>query len=154
MDGIIQSKGMEDIFDQVVRKVTKQTGGISLHQGRLSPVGKVCTVYVIFEKGFRMGIMLCAEEAFFTRLTQHMTQETKNTFQDIEDFSREYFNVLCGEISYRLFQTSNIASRFGIPDFRYGFYKPENYKECFSVGYISDEGENVELTMIRHESLM
>lgn len=153
MDVVMHSKGMEDIFDQVIRRVTKQTGGISLYRREFLPAERVCTVFVVFDKGFRMGISLCAEEIFFTRLTQYMMQENTAVPQDIEDFTKEYFNVLCGEISYRLFQAADIASRFKIPEFRYGFYKPENYREYFAVSYISDENEHVRLTMMRHENL-
>ncbi len=94
---------------------------------------------------------LCAEASLFARLTKYMMQEEEITHQDVEDFSKEYFNMLCGQIASRLYQVTKIAVRFGIPSFHYGRYIPEGHDEHFELRYTSDGNENAEITCLAPE---
>lgn len=152
METVFQKEGLKEIFDQVIRKMTEQVAGISLCRGNLLPAGELYTVYIAFEEGFCNSISLCAEKSLFARLTQYMMQEEQISAQDMEDFTKEYFNMLCGQISYRMFQATNIASRFGIPAFHCGHYIPEGHREYFGLSYTSDENENARLTIMCREA--
>ena len=72
--------------------------------------------------------------------------------QDVEDFTKEYFNVLCGHIASRLFQVTKVASRFEIPEFYTGRYQPEDQKEQFAICYSSDKNEGARLSHFTSES--
>lgn len=145
MDAVLSQKELEEVFDQVVREVTEQEAGIILCPEEELPSGEFYTVHINFEKGFQSSLSLCAEVGMLTRLTQNMMQEEEITPRDLEDFTKEYFNVLCGQIAAKLFGVTRIASRFGPPLFCRGHYQPENHKEHFALGYSSDRNERVKL---------
>lgn len=155
MEAILHREGLKEVFDQVICRMTEKVAGISLCQGELLPAGELCTVYTAFGEGLGgcASISFCAEESLFTRLTQHMMQEEEVAPQDVEDFAKEYFNMVCGQISYRLFQVTNVASRFGIPDFQRGHYVPEGHRECFCLSYTSDGNENARLLLLCRDGM-
>ena len=151
LDTVVPQEGLKEIFDQITRGVTQQAAGISLHQGNVKPTGEMYTVYATFERGLRTSVSMCAEASLFARLTKYMMQEEEITHQDVEDFSKEYFNMLCGQIAARLYQVTKVASRFGIPSFHHGRYVPEGCGEHFELTYTSDGNENAELTCLEPE---
>lgn len=146
MNTVISQEVLDTIFDEVTRQITETVAGIRLCRGNAVPSGEVCTVYAAFERGFRSSISLCAETSVFTRLTQNIMQNTQVTPQDVEDFTKEYFNILCGHVASRLFQVTKIASRFEIPSFHFGHYQPETHQDQFIINYTSDKNECVLLT--------
>lgn len=146
MDTVMSEEKLQDVFDQVTREVTEKVGGIRLREGDSSLEEDSCTVHAAFARGFHSSLALCADTAMFTRLTQSMLQTEEVTRQDVEDFTKEYFNVLCGHIASRLFQVTKVASRFGIPEFYSGRYQPENQREQFAICYCSDKNEGARLS--------
>lgn len=146
MDTVMSEEKLQDVFDQVTREITEKVGGIRLCVGDTSLQEDSCTVHAAFARGFHSSLALCADTAMFTRLTQSMLQAEEVTQQDVEDFTKEYFNVLCGHIASRLFQVTKVASRFGIPEFYNGRYQPENQREQFAICYSSDKNEGARLS--------
>ncbi len=136
----------QEILDQVLQDITEKVAGIHLcPQENLPSTSEVCTLYTTFEGGYQASLTLCAEVALLTRLTQYMMQEEHIDPQDIEDFAKEYFNVLCGQISAGLFNATHIASRFGVPNFHLGRYMPDGSGEQLVLNYISDRNENAQV---------
>lgn len=146
MNTVISQEVLDTIFDEVTRQITETVAGIRLYRGSAAPSGEVYTVYAAFERGFRSSLSLCAEASVFTRLTQNIMQSTQVTAQDVEDFTKEYFNILCGHVASRLFQITKIACRFEIPSFHRGQYQPETHQDQFNINYFSDKNECVLLT--------
>lgn len=160
MNTISQAQ-FQEILDQVLKDITQQVAGI-----QLSPQGiqlcakenspsqeKMCTLYTNFEGGYQASIALCAEIALLTRLTQYMMQEEQIAPEDIEDFAKEYFNVLCGQIAAGLFNATHIASRFGVPNFHLGRYTPHGDGEQLILNYTSDKNENAQVIHLAEQSL-
>lgn len=145
MDTFLSQEKLQEVFDQVIRNVTEREAGILLYQENAPPNGELYTVYAAFEGGFNSSLSLCADASMFTRLTQHMMREKEITPQDVEDFTKEYFNVVCGHIAAELFRTTRVASRFGVPAFYYGRYEPEGRREQFALRYSSDQNECAQL---------
>lgn len=145
MDIAVAREVLIEIFDQTAREVTEQEGGIHLRTGNTPPDGELCTVSISFTRKFHSVLSLCAETDLFVRLTQGMMREGTATPQDIEDFSKEYFNVLCGRIASRLYQETKIPYRFGIPSFYRGRALPDGYWEHFALIYKSDENRSAQL---------
>ena len=85
---------LKEVLDEITRKVTEDSVGIQLIQGESEPGEDVCTVHIRFRKGFHSSLSLRADTAMLTRLTQSMLQEKNVTPQDLEDVTKEYFNVL------------------------------------------------------------
>ena len=138
-------KKLKEVLDQITRKVTEDSVGIQLIQGESEPGEDVCTVHIHFRKGFRSSLSLRADTAMLTRLTQSMLQEENVTPQDLEDVTKEYFNVLCGHIASALYQATQVASRFSTPSFHQGSYSPEDQEEQFVLNYGSDQEGAVQL---------
>lgn len=146
MDTILPQEKLCEVFDQITRDITEKVAGVRLYQGNAPPSDDVCTVYAAFERGFSSSLSLCAERSLFTRLTQHMLQEESVSEQDVEDFSKEYFNVLCGYVASALYRATGVASRFGIPSFHRGRYRPPDQQDHFEISYFSDRDESARLT--------
>lgn len=146
MDNVIHEKELKEMFDQVIREVTERAGGIHLHVSAEEPVGNICTVYAEFERGFHTSVSMCADESLFARLTRYMMNTDDIAPQDLEDFSKEFFNILCGHIAAKVFQATKVASRFGIPSFYRGRFEPADQEPHFVLSYTSDWNERVQLT--------
>ena len=104
MSTSVPQERLTEIFDQVVRDITRREAGICLAPGEAEPSGEVFTVYAVFERGFDTCLSMSAEAAMFVRLSRGMMQREDVTDRDVEDFTKEYFNVLCGHIVSRLFR--------------------------------------------------
>lgn len=146
MDTVLPQKELEEMLDETVREVMAQETGIQLYLQNTDPGENVYTVYIDFENGLHSGLSMCADEGIMTRLTQNMMQEENVTWQDVEDFAKEFFNVLCGQISARLYKITGIASRFGMPVWVTGHYRPTAHREHFSLRYTSDKNEWMKLS--------
>ncbi len=146
VETVMSQEKLIELFDHITKEVTEKVAGIRLYEGEVSSGKDLCTVYTVFERGFHFSLSLCVETSLFIRLTQNIMEEEEVSSQDIEDFSKEYFNVLCGNIASKLFQATKIASRFRIPSFYRGRYEPENHKNQFVLHYFSDQNEDAQLT--------
>ena len=135
MDTVMPEEKLKEVLDRIARKVTEESAGIRLVQGENVPEGDMCTVHIGFRQGFRSSLTLRADTAMLTRLTQSMLKEENVTPQDLEDVTKEYFNVLCGHVATALYKATRVAARFSVPSFHRGSYSPENHKEQFVLNY-------------------
>lgn len=145
MNTVLPLERQAEIFDQVIRDITQRAAGINLCPGETEPNGELFTVHAVFDRGFPISLSLLAEASMFVRLTRCMMQKDEVTPQDVEIFTKEYFNVLCGHIASRLYQETKIPVRFGIPAFYQGRYSPEDHSEHIVLTYISDGNESAQL---------
>ena len=92
------------------------------------------------------SLLIPGDPALLQRLTQRFMQQNQVDPQDVEDFTKEYFNVICGRVVSQLFQTAHIRSRFCIPRFCRGRYVPAGEGTCRCVlNYVSNCKEGVQL---------
>lgn len=145
MNTAMPREELEKLFDTALREVTRTTAGMQLCQSAEPPGGELYTVHITFLQGFHSSLSLCADAGFLTRMAGNMLQLDHLTPQDLEDFSKEYFNILCGHISARLFRAVNVASRFNVPAFYRGRYEPEDQSRHFALNYASDRQEGAQL---------
>lgn len=115
---------IQNILDRVMRDTTNQVANIQLCKKDSVLSSNICTVHTTFEGGCHASLTLCADASLFTRLTQNVMQEETVAPQDIEDFSKEYFNVICGQVVYHISKAAHIPYRFQIPTFYTGRYLP------------------------------
>ena len=146
MNTAMPRQELEAMLDQAVREVTEQTAGVRLYQSGESLDGEVCTVHISFHKGFHTSLTLCAE----TELLAHMARNTigleELNDQDLEDFCKEYFNILCGKIAAILFRTTKVPARFSVPVFYRGRYTPKEYRTQMVLTYCDDQKKGAQLT--------
>jgi len=145
MDTVLSQDRLRSIYDQSARIVTEQTSGILLVQSPIPLHRDICTLYTNFERCVHSGLAMCADTSLFTRLTQNMMHIDEVDARDVEDFAKEYFNVLCGHIAAALFRDTKLAARFQIPVFYRGWYQPANQQESWELSFLSDKKEGARL---------
>jgi len=145
MDTIVSREELEKMFDQTLREVTSRVGGIHLHQVDSLPEGELYTVYVTFDRGLQSSLCLCAEKSMFLRLTRFMMRREEVTYQNMKDFSKEYFNVVCGHIAAKLYAATRRACRFSVPGFCSGRYQPEEHEAYIALSYAGDQNERARM---------
>lgn len=145
MDTVLSQDKLWEILDRGMRYVTEKESGILLHQEKEPPRGDLYTVYIVFERGFRHSVSVCAEETVFERIARHMMQEERIGPRDVEDCAKEYCNVLCGHVAAELYRATKVASRFGLPVFGPGNCQPRNYRRQFEISYSSDRNEWIQV---------
>ena len=126
MNTVIAKEELERILDQAVQDVTERTAGVHLHQGEQSPGEDLCTVQISFDKGFRTSLTLCADTGLLYRMACNSFHEESVSSEDLEEFSKEYFNVLCGRVAGAMFRATQIPAHFG--------------RLCFIAGVMSPRG--------------
>ncbi len=133
MNTAMSKEELEKILDQAVQDVTECTAGVRLHQENQSPGEDLCTVQITFDRGFRTSLTLCADRELLYRMASISFHEESVSPEDLEEFSKEYFNVLCGRIAAAMF-----PAHFAPPVFYHGRYEPEGQEIQFMLTY-SDE---------------
>ena len=146
MNTAMSQQELADLLDRAVREVTEQTAGVQLYPGGETPEENLCTVHITFSRGFHTSLTLCADTGLLLRMAQNALEEEELTQQDIEDFCKEYFNILCGKIAAILFRTTSIPARFSVPAFYHGRYTPENHQTQFMLTYVDEQKKSVQLT--------
>ena len=116
---------LEQILDQAVQDVTERTAGVRLHQGDQMQGEDLCTVQITFDRGFHTSLTLCADTGLLYRMACNSFHEESLSPEDVEEFSKEYFNVLCGRIAGAMFRATQVPAHFGPPMFYHGRYEPE-----------------------------
>ena len=145
MNTVMSKEKLEKLLDRAVREVTEQAVGVRLYQSK-EPLGNnLCSIHILFTKGFHTGVSLCAETSLLSRMACAVLEKPCVTHQELEDVSKEYFNILCGKIAAFLFQKTKVAARFGIPSFFRGIYVPDGRQTHFVLSYVNDQGEGSQL---------
>ncbi len=145
MNTALPQKDLEEMLDYAVREVTSQAAGVQLFQSG-EPLGEdVCTVHVRFNKGFHTSLTLCAETSLLGRMARNIFGEDFRD-EDLEDFGKEYLNVLCGKVAAFLKQTTHVAAWFGIPVFYRGRYTPGGHQRQFILTYMDDQHTGAQLS--------
>ncbi len=141
MDAILSQEKLRRIYEEAACSVTKKLMGITLRPGKPLPDRNACTVYTSFARGAHSGFAFRAEKSLTERMTRNMMRMEQVQEQDIEDYLREYLNVLCGQIVAAVFKEAKVGTRFGIPEFYNGSYYPENMEKSWEVSFLSDQNE-------------
>ena len=145
MNTMLTKEKLAEILDQALQNVTEQTAGVRLHQGDF-PLGEdLCTVHITFDRGFNTSLTLCADTSLLCRMARNSFHEDEVNQEDLEEFSKEYFNVLCGKIAGAMFQATQISAHFGPPMFYHGRYEPEGQEVQFVLTYSDGHREGAQL---------
>ena len=145
MNTVLTKEKLEQILDQALQDVTEQTAGVRLNQGDQPPGEDLCTVHITFDKGFSTSLTLCADTSLLTRMARNSFHEDEVDSEDLEEFTKEYFNVLCGKIAGAMFQATQIPAHFGPPTFYHGRYEPEGQEVQFVLTYSDEHREGAQL---------
>ncbi|MDE6531092.1 MAG: hypothetical protein K2K96_10015 [Lachnospiraceae bacterium] len=145
MNNAMEQEELEQILDQAVQDVTERTAGVHLYQGGQSSGDDLCTVQITFDRGFNTSLTLCADTSLLYRMACNSFHEESVSPKDLEEFSKEYFNVLCGRIAGAMFRATQVPSHFGPPVFYHGRYEPEGREVQFVLTYSNEYSEGAQL---------
>ena len=145
MNKVMSQLELEEMLDRAVREVTQQAAGVQLFPSGESPGEDLCTVHITFTQGVHTSLSLCADTALLSRMARNAFGEEKLTRQDLEDFCKEYFNILCGKIAAVLFRTTSVPARFSVPVFYPGRYTPKDQRLQFMLTYADEQLESAPL---------
>lgn len=145
MNTVLTKEELEQILNQALQDVTEQTAGVRLNQGDQPPGEDLCTVHITFDKGFSTSLTLCADTSLLTRMARNSFHEDEVNSEDLEEFTKEYFNVLCGKIAGAMFQATQVPAHFGPPTFYHGRYEPEGQEVQFVLTYSDEHHEGAQL---------
>ena len=138
MNTAMTQEELERILDQAVQDVTERTAGVRLQQEDMPPGEDLCTVHITFDQGFHTSLTLCADTSLLSRMACNSFHEESISAEDLEEFSKEYCNVLCGRIAAAMFKATQVPAHFAPPVFYHGRYEPEGQEIQFMLTY-SDE---------------
>ena len=109
MNTAMTREELEQILDQALQDVTEHTAGVRLRQ-KDQPLGQdLCTVHITFDAGLSTSLTLCADTALLARMACNSFHEEAVTPEDVEEFSNEYFNVLCGKVAGAIFRATQVT---------------------------------------------
>lgn len=145
MNNAMPKEELERILDQAVRDVTERAAGVRLRQGDRLPGDDICTVQITFDRGFSTSLTLCANTGLLYRMACNSFHEESVSPEDLEEFSKEYLNVLCGRITGAMFRATQIPEHFGQPVFYRGRYEPEGREIQFVLTYSDEYCEGAQL---------
>ncbi len=145
MNQVMAKEELERILDQAVQDVTECTAGVRLYQGEKSLGDDLCTVQITFDKGFSTSLTLCADTKLLYRMACNSFHEESVSPEDVEEFSKEYLNVLCGRITGAMFRATQVPAHFNPPVFYRGRYEPEGSDIQFVLTYSNEYSESVRL---------
>lgn len=145
MNTAMAKEELEQILDQAVQDVTERTAGVRLYHRDQLPGEDLCTVQITFDKGFHTSLTLCADTGLLYRMARNSFHEESVSPEDLEEFSKEYFNVLCGRIAGSMYQATRVPAHFDPPVFYRGRYEPEGREIQFVLTYSDDYNEGVQL---------
>ena len=145
MNTAITKEELAQILDQALQEVTEYTAGVRLRQGEQPPGEDLCTVHITFDKGFSTSLTLCADKSLLARMARNSFHEDEVTPEDLEKFSKEYLNVLCGKVTGAMYRATQIPAHFGQPVFYQGRYEPEGQEVQFILTYSDEHSEGAQL---------
>ena len=126
LDTLSQSQVLE-ILDRVMKDITNRI--VTIQSSDKTPPlcpNDSCTVYTTFEGGYRATLTLCVDSNLLLHLAQTSMQEENVSAEDLEDFAKEYFNVICAT-------------------FETGCYTPEETSQELVLNYTSNRNEGAQL---------
>ena len=145
MNTAMTKQELARILDQALQDVTERTAGVRLQQGDHLLGEDLCTVHITFDQGFDTSLTLCADTGLLARMARNSFHEEAVTPEDVEEFSKEYFNVLCGKVTGAIHQATQATVHFGVPTFYHGRYEPEGQEAQFVLTYADEHSEGAQL---------
>lgn len=145
MNTALPQKELEELLDAAVREITMKVAGVRLSRGGDPPETDCCTIHIAFRREFHSSLSLWADRSMLADMTRSALQAETVTPQDLEDFGKEYFNILCGKIAAIFFRTTKRPARFSVPAFYWGPYEPEGQCQQFALDYSDGQGRSARL---------
>ncbi|RGE68939.1 chemotaxis protein CheX [Anaerotruncus colihominis] len=143
----LDEHALEELIHRTVVDITRQIAKIDLRlcSQDPDPANELCTLRTTIDGDYHTELVLHADRALLHRLTENMMEAKTTDPEDMEEYSKEFFNVLCGHIVSEIFRRTKLPARFHTPCFAYGDTDEEKAKDKIRIRYASDQAERAEL---------
>lgn len=121
-----EEKTLHDLIEETIRKMFWEVAKVHLkHCNYVNECCEdLCTVYTTFNGGYDVRFAFCAERSFMKRITENIAEEPVTDQEDIEEYMKEFINVICGHVVSIVYYKTKTGARFHAPRFTDGFYLP------------------------------
>lgn len=115
---------LRELICDMTQRITQNVAHIDLSLCDIEPDPQrdLCSVYTTLSGGYSSCLVLCAERSFFHRLTENILGHPTDDPEDLEEYAKEYFNVLCGRLVGEIYQVTRQGAKFHPPCFQEGHY--------------------------------
>lgn len=115
---------------------------------RTEPSDSMDEVGCVVEGDYQMRVQFRAEHRLFRRLAEHMTGETGQPEELVQEYAKEFVNTLCGRFVSEIYHMTKIPARFYPVEYRTSAEAAEQKaQEPFStIRFKSDEEEYAEFS--------
>ena len=143
---VLDQATMYSLIDKVIVEITQQVAKINLTGNptlsNQDPT-KLCSVQTVLDGLYHEKWEFCADREFFHRVTENMMESKSDDPTDLEEYSKEFFNVLCGHLVAEIFRYTKVPTRFEVPSFAPASPCTQTEREDLSMCYSSDHAETV-----------
>lgn len=141
---MVQWESIEELMDEVVKDVTKKMAGIDLERANtdvLPSDGKVSALIAEVSGTDGFTLVYNAEDALLWEIAQNMKHRPVEDMDEVGEYTREYFNVICGHVISRLNRKTQSSLRFAIPQYLpFPFVGKEEKDDALVLYYQSQQG--------------
>ena len=113
---LCDSQWVSQLADAMVREITRKMAGIDLRSvpptaPELAARPRTDAVYGLVDGEHPIQVQFRAEPRLFTRLAKNMIGEAPEDGEEVREYAKEYFNVLCGRFLSELYRMANVRVR-------------------------------------------
>lgn len=142
MDDIVS---IQEIVNNAVTDITLRVAGIDLKnrtEKGFDETHKISTLSVVAVGNCKITIVYNAEDRLLQTIAEKMKRGPVEEDEEIEMYTKEYFNILVGHIVSCINRRTKSSMRFTIPSFSRGVYSIGDDQEGFlEICYESDNGD-------------
>lgn len=107
-------------MDEVVKDITKRMAGIDLERASTDALpsdGKVSALIAEVSGTDGFTLVYNAEDALLREIAQKMKRKPVEDMDEVGEYTREYFNVICGHVISQLNRKTQSTLRFALPQY-------------------------------------
>ena len=110
----LDEHALVELIHRTVVDITRQIAKIDLRlcSQDPDPANELCTLHTTIDGDYHTELVLHADRALLHRLTENMMEAKTTDPEDMEEYSKEFFNVLCGHIVSEIFRRTKLPARF------------------------------------------
>jgi hypothetical protein len=140
---MVQWESIQELMDEVVKDITKRMAGIDLERASTDALpsdGKVSALIAEVSGTDGFTLVYNAEDALLREIAQKMKRKPVEDMDEVGEYTREYFNVICGHVISQLNRKTQSTLRFALPQYLPFPFGGKNSRNALVLYYQSCKG--------------